>query len=157
MTNTETELKEDKNVDKTLKSGRARSLENLKKAKPFTSENQPKNRRKKEVKTVLKEFRHDVSDEVVERIASVMLSALACKSTRDAQKRLKEAEEKEPEYGWIFEQTILDVKKRGMPAILDVLEWVFGKKTNLSVSGDLGVQMKPLVDLTKRKKNGGEK
>jgi hypothetical protein len=120
----------------------------------FSSENQPKNRRKKEVKTILREFRHDVSDEVVERIASVMLSALACRSTRDAQARLKEAEEKEPEYGWIFEQTILDVKKRGMLAILDVLEWIFGKKTNLNVSGGLGVEMKPLVDLTKRKKNG---
>ena len=124
----------------------------------FSSENQPKNNgRKKEVKTILREFRHDVSDEVVERIASVMLSALACRSTRDAQARLKEAEEKEPEYGWIFEQTILDVKKRGMLAILDVLEWIFGKKTNLNVSGGLGVEMKPLVDLTKRKKNGGEK
>lgn len=60
----------------------------------FSSENQPKNNgRKKEVKTILREFRHDVSDEVVERIASVMLSALACKSTKDAQERLKEAEE----------------------------------------------------------------
>ena len=123
----------------------------------FSSENQPENRRKKEVKTILREFRHDVSDEVVERIASVMLAALACRSTKDAQARLKEAEEKEPEYGWIFEQTILDVKKRGMLAILDVLEWIFGKKTNLNVSGGLGVEMKPLVDLTKRKKNGGEK
>lgn len=120
----------------------------------FSSENQPKNRRKKEVKTILREFRHDVSDEVVERIASVMISALACRSTKDAQARLKEAEAKEPEYGWIFEQTILDVKKRGMPAILEVLEWVFGKKTNLSVSGGLGVEVKPLIDLTERKKNG---
>ena len=120
----------------------------------FSSENQPENRRKKEVKTILREFRHDVSDEVVERIASVMLAALACRSTKDAQARLKEAEEKEPEYGWIFEQTILDVKKRGMLAILDVLEWIFGKKTNLNVSGGLGVEVKPLVDLTKRKKNG---
>jgi hypothetical protein len=41
-----------------------------------------------------------------------------------------------------------------MLAILDVLEWIFGKKTNLNVSGGLGVEMKPLVDLTKRKKNG---
>lgn len=120
----------------------------------FSSTNQPKNRRKKGVKTILKEFRHDVSDDVVERIASVMLSALACKSTKDAQKRLKEAEDKEPEYGWIFEQTILDVKKRGMPAIIEVLEWIFGKKTNVNLSGSMGVEMKPLIDLTKRKKNG---
>ena len=121
----------------------------------FSSENQPKNNgRKKEVKTILREFRHDVSDEVVERIASVMLSALACKSTKDAQKRLKEAEEKEPEYGWIFEQTILAIKKDGLKAIIEVLEWVFGKKTNVSMNGSLGVEMKPLVDLTERKKNG---
>ena len=123
----------------------------------FSSENQPKNNgRKKEVKTILREFRHDVSDEVVERIASVMLSALACKSTKDAQARLKEAEEKEPEYGWIFEQTILAIKKDGLKAIIEVLEWVFGKKTNLNVSGGLGVEMKPLIDLTKRKKNGSD-
>jgi hypothetical protein len=43
-----------------------------------------------------------------------------------------------------------------MPAILEVLEWVFGKKTNLSVSGGLGVEVKPLVDMTERKKNGAE-
>ena len=145
----------DNNAKKTPRTKREIAIENLKKGTPFTSEYQPKNNgRKKEVKTILREFRHDVSDEVVERIASVMLSALACRSTRDAQARLKEAEEKEPEYGWIFEQTILDVKKRGMLAILDVLEWIFGKKTNLNVSGGLGVEMKPLVDLTKRKKNG---
>ena len=148
----------DNNAKKTPRTKREIAIENLKKGTPFTSEYQPKNNgRKKEVKTILREFRHDVSDEVVERIASVMLAALACRSTRDAQARLKEAEEKEPEYGWIFEQTILDVKKRGMLAILDVLEWIFGKKTNLNVSGGLGVEMKPLVDLTKRKKNGGEK
>lgn len=123
----------------------------------FSSDNQPENRRKKEVKTILREFRHDVSDEVVERIASVMLAALACKSTKDAQERLKAAEEAEPEYGWIFEQTILAIKKDGLKAIIEVLEWVFGKKTNVNVSGGLGVEMKPLVDLTKRKKNGGAK
>ena len=145
----------DNNAKKTPRTKREIAIENLKKGTPFTSEYQPKNNgRKKEVKTILREFRHDVSDEVVERIASVMLAALACRSTRDAQARLKEAEEKEPEYGWIFEQTILDVKKRGMLAILDVLEWIFGKKTNLNVSGGLGVEVKPLVDLTKRKKNG---
>lgn len=123
----------------------------------FSSENQPKNNgRKKEVKTILREFRHDVSDEVVERIASVMLSALACKSTKDAQARLKEAEEKEPEYGWIFEQTILAIKKDGLKAIIEVLEWVFGKKTNINVSGGMGMEIKPLIDLTERKKNGQE-
>lgn len=120
----------------------------------FSSENQPKNRRKKEVKTILREFRHDVSDEVVERIASVMLSALACKSTKDAQSRLKEAEEKEPEYGWIFEQTILAIKKDGLKAIIEVLEWVFGKKTNVNMTGGIGLEVKPLVDLAARKKNG---
>lgn len=143
-----------KNDGKTTVNGKFTSDNQPKNAKRFSSENQPKNRRKKEVKTVLKEFRHDVSDEVVERIASVMLGALACKSTKDAQAMLQKAERDEPEYGWIFEQTVLAVKKYGLKAILDVLEWVFGKKTNLSVSGDLGVQMKPLVDLTKRKKNG---
>lgn len=123
----------------------------------FSSENQPKkNGRKKEVKTILREFRHDVSDEVVERIASVMLSALACKSTKDAQARLKEAEEEEPEYGWIFEQTILAIKKDGLKAIIEVLEWVFGKKTNVNVSGGMGLEVKPLVDMTERKKNGTE-
>ena len=123
----------------------------------FSSENQPKsNGRKKEVKTILREFRHDVSDEVVERIASVMLSALACKSPKDAEERLKEAEEKEPEYGWIFAQTILAIKKDGLKAIIEVLEWVFGKKTNVSMTGSLGVVMKPLVDLTKRNKNGAD-
>lgn len=143
------------NANKTPRTKREVAIENLKKGTPFTSEYQPeKNGRKKEVKTILREFRHDVSDEVVERIASVMLSALACKSTKDAQERLKEAEEKEPEYGWIFEQTILAIKKDGLKAIIEVLEWVFGKKTNLNVSGGLGVEMKPLIDLTKRKKNG---
>ena len=66
----------------------------------------------------------------------------------------KPAEEKEPEYGWIFEQTILAIKKDGLKAIIEVLEWVFGKKTNVSMNGSLGVEMKPLVDLTERKKNG---
>lgn len=123
----------------------------------FSSENQPKkNGRKKEVKTILREFRHDVSDEVVERIASVMLAALACKSTKDAQARLKEAEEKEPEYGWIFEQTILAIKKDGLKPIIEVLEWVFGKKTNVNVSGGMGMEIKPLIDLTERTKNGQE-
>ena len=146
------------NANKTPRTKREIAIENLKKGTPFTSEYQPKNNgRKKEVKTILREFRHDVSDEVVERIASVMLSALACKSTKDAQARLKEAEEKEPEYGWVFEQTILAIKKDGLKAIIEVLEWVFGKKTNVSMTGSLGVEVKPLVDLTKRKKNGDEK
>lgn len=125
------------------------------KANRFTSENQPKNPgRKKETRTLLRQFNRDVSDDERARIASVMLAALSCKSSKDALARLKEAEEKEPDYGFIFQQTILDVKKRGLPAIMDVLEWLFGKTTNLNVSGGLGVQMKPLVDLTKRKKNG---
>lgn len=125
------------------------------KANRFSSQNQPSNSgRKKEVRTILKEFRHDVSDEVVERIAGVMLSALACKSTKDAQERLREAEEEEPEYGWVFEQTILAIKKDGLKAIIEILEWVFGKRTNINVSGGLGVEYKPLVDLTKRAKNG---
>lgn len=146
------------NANKTPRTKREIAIENLKKGTPFTSEYQPKkNGRKKEVKTILREFRHDVSDEVVERIASVMLSALACKSTKDAQARLKEAEEKEPEYGWVFEQTILAIKKDGLKAIIEVLEWVFGKKTNINVSGGMDMEIKPLIDLTERKKNGGEK
>lgn len=120
----------------------------------FSSTNQPKNRRKKTVATVLTEFRHDVSDEVVERIASVMLAALACRSTAEAEALLRKAEKDEPEFGWIFEKVVLAVQKEGLPAIITVLEWIFGKKTNLTVAGDVGVQMKPLVDLTKRKKNG---
>jgi hypothetical protein len=121
----------------------------------FSSTNQPKkNGRHKEVKTILREFRHDVSDEVVQRIASVMLAAVACKSTKEAQAMLKKAEEKEPEYGWIYQETIRAIQKDGLRAILDVLEWIFGKKTILNVSGDLGVQVTPLVDLTQRGKNG---
>lgn len=147
----------EKNANKTARTKREIAIENLKKGKPFTSEYQPaKNGRKKEVKTILKEFQYDVSDEVVQRIASVMLSALACKSTADAKKKLEEAEEQEPEFGWVFEQTIVAIKKDGLRAILDVLEWIFGKRTNINVTGGLGVEVKPLVDLTKRTKNGTE-
>jgi hypothetical protein len=83
-----------------------------------------------------------------------MLAAVACKSTKGAQAMLKKAEEKEPEYGWIYQETIRAIQKDGLRAILDVLEWIFGKKTILNVSGDLGVQVTPLVDLTQREKNG---
>ena len=121
----------------------------------FSSTNQPKkNGRKKEVKTILREFRHEVSEEVVARIASVMLAAVACKSTKEAQAMLKKAEEKEPEYGWVYQETIRAIQKDGLRAVLDVLEWIFGKRTVLSIDGNLGVQVTPLVDLTERGKNG---
>ncbi len=144
-----------KNDGKTARGGKF-TADNQPKDKTtrFSSTNQPKNRRKKTVATVLTEFRHDVSDEVVERIASVMLAALACRSTAEAEALLRKAEKDEPEFGWIFEKVVLAVQKEGLPAIITVLEWIFGKKTNLTVAGDVGVQMKPLVDLTKRKKNG---
>lgn len=121
----------------------------------FSSTNQPKkNGRRKEVRTILREFQHEVSEEVVARIASVMVAALACRSAKEAQEMLKKAEEKEPEYGWIYQETIRAIQKDGLRSILDVLEWIFGKKTILNVSGDLGVQVTPLVDLTQRGKNG---
>lgn len=120
----------------------------------FSSTNQPENRRKKEIKTILGEFRHDVSDEVVGRIAGVMLAALACKSTKDAQKMLKKAEDSEPEYGWIYEQTILAIKKDGLKAILSVLEWIFGKNTNLNVTG--GVEVSG-IEITIKDYSKGEK
>lgn len=143
------------NANKTPRTKREIAIENLKKGTPFTSEYQPKrNGRHKEVKTILREFRHDVPDEVVQRIASVMLAAVACKSTKEAQAMLKKAEEKEPEYGWVYQETIRAIQKDGLRAVLDVLEWIFGKRTVLSIDGNLGVQVTPLVDLTERKKNG---
>lgn len=146
------------NGENSAKTGIEKRMENLKNGPRFSSEYQPKNPgRKKEVKNILKEFRHDVDDEVVGRIASVMLSALSCKSTSDAKKKLEEAEKSEPEFGWVFEQTIMAIKKDGLRAILDVLEWIFGKRTNVNVTGGLGVEFKPLVDLTSRSKNGSSK
>lgn len=133
------------------------SLANLKKGKRFSSEYQPKNRRKKEIKTVLKDLGREVSPEVEAKIYEVMLEALCCKSSADAANRLRKAEEDQPEFGFIYQKTIEAIQEDGLDAILSVLERIFGKKTNLSITGGLGVEMKPLVDLTKRKKNGGEK
>lgn len=133
------------------------SLANLKKGKRFSSEYQPENRRKKEIKTVLKDLGREVSPEVEAKIYEVMLEALCCKSSADAANRLRKAEEDQPEFGFIYQKTIEAIQEDGLDAILSVLERIFGKKTNLSITGGLGVEMKPLVDLTKRKKNGGEK
>lgn len=133
------------------------SLANLKKGKRFSSEYQPENRRKKEIKTVLKNLGREVSPEVEAKIYEVMLEALCCRSSADATNRLRKAEEDQPEFGFIYQKTIEAIQEDGLDAILSVLERIFGKKTNLSITGGLGVEMKPLVDLTKRKKNGGEK
>lgn len=133
------------------------SLENLKKGKRFSSEYQPENRRKKEIKTVLKNLGREVSPEVEAKIYEVMLEALCCRSSADATNRLRKAEEDQPEFGFIYQKTIEAIQEDGLDAILSVLERIFGKKTNLSITGGLGVEMKPLVDLTKRKKNGDEK
>lgn len=130
------------------------SLENLKKGKRFSSEYQPENRRKKEIKTMLKDLGREVSPEVEARIYEVMLEAVCCKSSADATIRLRRAEEEQPDFGWIYQETIRAIQKDGLDAILSVLERIFGKKTNLSITGSMGVEMKPLVDLTKRKKNG---
>lgn len=130
------------------------SLANLKKGKRFSSEYQPENRRKKEIKTVLKDLGREVSPEVEAKIYEVMLEALCCKSSADAANRLRKAEEDQPEFGFIYQKTIEAIQEDGLDAILSVLERIFGKKTNLSITGGLGVEMKPLVDLTKRKKNG---
>lgn len=130
------------------------SLANLKKGKRFSSEYQPENRRKKEIKTVLKGLGREVSPEVEARIYEVMLEAVCCKSSADATIRLRRAEEEQPEFGWIYQETIRAIQKDGLDAILSVLERIFGKKTNLSITGSMGVEMKPLIDLTKRKKNG---
>lgn len=142
------------NEDKTRENP---SLANLKKGKRFSSEYQPENRRKKEIKTVLKGLGREVSPEVEARIYEVMLEAVCCKSSADATIRLRRAEEEQPEFGWIYQETIRAIQKDGLEAILSVLERIFGKKTNLSITGSMGVEMKPLIDLTKRKKNGGEK
>lgn len=130
------------------------SLANLKKGKRFSSEYQPENRRKKEIKTVLKGLGREVSPEVEARIYEVMLEAVCCKSSADATIRLRRAEEEQPEFGWIYQETIKAIQKDGLDAILSVLERIFGKKTNLSITGSMGLEMKPLIDLTKRKKNG---
>lgn len=130
------------------------SLANLKKGKRFSSEYQPENRRKKEIKTVLKNLGREVSPEVEAKIYEVMLEALCCRSSADATNRLRKAEEDQPEFGFIYQKTIEAIQEDGLDAILSVLERIFGKKTNLSITGGLGVEMKPLVDLTKRKKNG---
>ena len=130
------------------------SLANLKKGKRFSSEYQPENRRKKEIKTVLKDLGREVSPEVEAKIYEVMLEALCCKSSADAANRLRKAEKDQPEFGFIYQKTIEAIQEDGLDAILSVLERIFGKKTNLSITGGLGVEMKPLVDLTKRKKNG---
>lgn len=140
-----------KNEDKTRDNP---SLENLKKGKRFSSEYQPENRRKKEIKTVLKGLGREVSPEVEARIYEVMLEAVCCKSSADATIRLRRAEEEQPDFGWIYQETIRAIQKDGLDAILSVLERIFGKKTNLSITGSMGVEMKPLIDLTKRKKNG---
>lgn len=140
-----------KNEDKTRHNP---SLENLKKGKRFSSEYQPENRRKKEIKTILKGLGREVSPEVEARIYEVMLEAVCCKSSADATIRLRRAEEEQPDFGWIYQETIRAIQKDGLDAILSVLERIFGKKTNLSITGSMGVEMKPLIDLTKRKKNG---
>ena len=139
------------NEDKTMDNP---SLANLKKGKRFSSEYQPENRRKKEIKTVLKGLGREVSPEVEARIYEVMLEAVCCKSSADATIRLRRAEEEQPDFGWIYQETIRAIQKDGLDAILSVLERIFGKKTNLSITGSMGVEMKPLIDLTKRKKNG---
>lgn len=139
------------NEDKTRENP---SLANLKKGKRFSSEYQPENRRKKEIKTVLKGLGREVSPEVEARIYEVMLEAVCCKSSADATIRLRRAEEEQPDFGWIYQETIRAIQKDGLEAILSVLERIFGKKTNLSITGSMGVEMKPLIDLTKRKKNG---
>ena len=140
-----------KNEDKTMENP---SLANLKKGKRFSSEYQPENRRKKEIKTILKGLGREVSPEVEARIYEVMLEAVCCKSSADATIRLRRAEEEQPDFGWIYQETIRAIQKDGLDAILSVLERIFGKKTNLSITGSMGVEMKPLIDLTKRKKNG---
>lgn len=140
-----------KNEDKTRHNP---SLENLKKGKRFSSEYQPENRRKKELRTMLKDLGREVSPEVEARIYEVMLEAVCCKSSADATIRLRRAEEEQPDFGWIYQETIRAIQKDGLDAILSVLERIFGKKTNLSITGSMGVEMKPLIDLTKRKKNG---
>lgn len=142
-----------KNEDKTRHNP---SLENLKKGKRFSSEYQPENRRKKELRTMLKDLGREVSPEVEARIYEVMLEAVCCKSSADATIRLRRAEEEQPDFGWIYQETIRAIQKDGLDAILSVLERIFGKKTNLSITGSMGVEMKPLVDLTKRKKNGSD-
>lgn len=139
------------NDDDTMKSS---SLANLKKGKRFSSEYQPTNRRKKEIKTVLKNLGREVSPEIEARIYEVMLEAICCKSSSEAMARLRQAEEDQPDFGWLYQETIKAVQENGLNAILSVLERIFGKKTNLSISGSMGVEMKPLIDLTKRKKNG---
>lgn len=139
------------NEDKTRENP---SLANLKKGKRFTSEYQPENRRKKELRTMLKDLGREVSPEVEVRIYEVMLEAVCCKSSADATIRLRRAEEEQPDFGWIYQETIRAIQKDGLDAILSVLERIFGKKTNLSITGSMGVEMKPLIDLTKRKKNG---
>lgn len=140
---------------KTTADGKFTSEYQPEKANRFTSENQPKNPgRKKEIKTVLKDLGREVSPEVEAKIYEVMLEALCCKSSADAANRLRKAEEDQPEFGFIYQKTIEAIQEDGLDAILSVLERIFGKKTNLSITGGLGVEMKPLVDLTKRKKNG---
>ena len=113
----------------------------------FSSENQPKNRRKKELKTVLKELGREISPEVEAKIYETMLAAICCKSDQDAQERLRRAEMEQPEFGWIYQRVILAVKKEGLSAILDVLDRIFGKKSHIDLTS--GGQSIAPVELVK--------
>ena len=146
MNNKAPEHAQTKNVQKTTK-----SVPGVR----FSSTNQPANNgRKKLIKTRLKELGREVSPEIETRIYEVMLEALCCNSSVDATIRLRKAEKDQPEFGWIYQETIKAIQKNGLEAILSILERIFGKKANIKLTGSMGVEMKPLIDLTKRKKNG---
>lgn len=147
--------------DKTPEQEQAKSVQKAPKSVQgvrFSSTNQPENNRaggrKKLIKTRLKELGREVSPEIETRIYEVMLEALCCNSSVDATIRLRKAEKDQPEFGWIYQETIKAIQKNGLEAILSILERIFGKKANIKLTGSMGVEMKPLIDLTKRKKNG---
>lgn len=127
-------------VAKTKKPERAKAKNEAKTRKMpegvrFSSTNQPaKNGRKKKLETVLKELGREVSPEVEARIYEVLLDAVCCRSISDAQNRLKRAEEDQPEYGLIFETAVYAIRKRGLDAILEILDRVFGKKSRVDLT-----------------------
>ena len=105
----------------------------------FTSENQPeKNGRKRVMKNVIKSIPTNAQEE----IATTMFRAISCKNTKEAISMINKVELEGTEYGLIYEEVIKAIKKEGLKAIISVLEWIYGKKINNQITGEIKTEAK---------------
>ena len=155
MVKTTTTLKQKKSKNGGKSAGSRDNIVELGKKTRFSSTRQPKvHGPAKSIATLVKQIRVESVDAQRE-IGETMLAAISAGSVNQAKELLKKAEEEQPKWGMIYQETIRAVSKKGLDAIIQVLEWIYGKRSQMDIN--LDAEVKKIVVEVKDFSKKGEK